>query len=73
MINCDGIDVNISTNLNNKFVQKIKDENLELGVYDVNDEKSIREMLQLGVDYITTDFPGLAKSIQTNFLSKDFS
>jgi glycerophosphoryl diester phosphodiesterase len=73
MINCDGIDVNISSNLNNKFVQKIKDENLELGVYDVNDEKSIREMLQLGVDYITTDFPGLVKSIQTNFLSKDFS
>jgi len=38
--------------------------NLTLGVWTVNDATSIRTMLALGVDIVTSDRPDLAKRVQ---------
>jgi glycerophosphoryl diester phosphodiesterase len=37
---------------------------LSLGVWTVNDATTIRRMLELGVDIITSDRPDLAKRVQ---------
>jgi len=64
-INCDGIDLNYSSNINEEFVKKIKQAGFEIGIYDVNDENSIIKTKNLDVDFITTDYPDLALKILT--------
>lgn len=59
-INCDGIDLSFSSNVNEEFVNKIKQFELEIGIYNVNDEESFRKIQKLNLDFITTDYPDLA-------------
>ncbi len=56
-LKCDGIDLNASTNLDELVVKRLKEMKKEICVYDVNDSESMRRMIDLNVDYITTDYP----------------
>jgi glycerophosphoryl diester phosphodiesterase len=71
-IRCDGIDLNFSSSINEEFVNKIKQAGLEIGIYNVNDEKSLRKIQKLELDFITTDFPDIASEILREVETKDF-
>jgi len=62
-INCDGIDLNYSSNINEEFVKKIKQAGFEICVYDVNNDKALIKTINLNVDFITTDYPDLMQEI----------
>lgn len=57
----DGLVLNIDSNLNNFLVETLRNLNLEVCVYGVNDKSSALKMIELGVNYITTDDVGLVK------------
>lgn len=66
-INCDGIDLCFSQSINMEFVSKVKNAGFEIGFYDVNDEKQLQKVIDLNVNFITTDFPDLAYEILCKF------
>lgn len=67
LIQCNGIVLNVESNLNENSIDKLKTLNTEICVYNVNDKFTTQKMIKLGIDYITTDFPKLIKSIISEF------
>ena len=57
----DGLDVSHVGVVNESFVRKIHDAGLKLWIYTVNDPKRAKELVDFGVDSITTDRPGWLK------------
>ncbi len=72
LINCDGIVLNVESNLNENAINKLRTLNIEICVYNINDQFSTQKMIELGVNYITTDFPKLIKSIITKYSLNSF-
>lgn len=59
-----GIDLHYSVyQANPGLVEQAHELGLEVNAWTVNDEAAIRQMIDLGVDIITTDYPELAQSI----------
>ena len=62
-----GLDYNISAIRNNKaWITQAHDLGMTVNVWTVNSESDLREVINYGVDYITTDEPVLAKQITGN-------
>jgi glycerophosphoryl diester phosphodiesterase len=62
-INADGFDSKAdSAQLTPQFIQRLRDANLELHVWTVNDIDLARQLAKLGVDSITTDRPEYLRS-----------
>jgi glycerophosphoryl diester phosphodiesterase len=57
-IKADGLDLSASPKLDAAYADKVKKAGLKLYVWTVNDVKVARQMVQIGVDGITTDRPG---------------
>ena len=57
----DGLDVSHVGVVNESFVKKIHESGLKLWIYTVNDPKRAKELVDFGVDSITTDRPGWLK------------
>jgi len=62
MINADGIDMNYSPRITGEIIYKVKHEGYEIIFYDVNTPKEAQTLAELGVDAITTNFPGKIKA-----------
>jgi glycerophosphoryl diester phosphodiesterase len=62
MINADGIDMNYSTRITGEIIRKVKNEGYEIVFYDVNTPEEAQTLSRLGVDAITTNFPGKIKA-----------
>lgn len=59
-----GIDYNISVIRNNKsWITESHDLGMTVNVWTVNSKNDLQEMIDLGVDFITTDEPVLAKQL----------
>ena len=59
-----GIDYNISRFREHpEWIKEARDLGMKINVWTVNKEEDIRTMIDLGVDFITTDYPLLAKKI----------
>jgi glycerophosphoryl diester phosphodiesterase len=59
----DGLDTRANTDvLTPAFVQKLRNAGLEFHCWTVNDPALARQMIQLGVDSITTDRPAYLRS-----------
>ncbi len=52
---CSGVVLNVEANLNRKFLDSLREKNLDVCVYGVNDKPSFLKMLELEIDYIETD------------------
>ena len=64
--NWNGIDYNYKVfQKNPTWVKEAKDLGLLVNVWTVNDPKVMQEMIDLKVDYITTDKPLILKEILT--------
>lgn len=61
--NCDGLDL-AYPHLSNAIVKKIKDANLELYVWTVDDVELAKKMKSMGVDGLTTNIPELMITIK---------
>ncbi|SFC99888.1 glycerophosphodiester phosphodiesterase [Clostridium uliginosum] len=46
-----------------EIVERSHDNNLEVNIYTVNDEKDMKKMIDLGVDAIITNYPNLLKEL----------
>lgn len=57
----DGIVLNVESNLNETILRRLHDLNLEICVYGVNDKSTALRMIELGVDYVTSDNVSLIK------------
>lgn len=53
--NCDGVVLNFEANLNKIFLDILREENLDVCVYGVNDKPTMLKMLELEIDYLETD------------------
>lgn len=62
-ISCDGFVVNVEANLNKEIVEEIHKSKFEICVYGVNDIDSIKQMIDVGIDYINTDYTRMVKEI----------
>lgn len=60
-----GIGVNASQ-LTPDFIQQIQDADLHIHPYTVNDEESLQELLEIGVNGVFTDKPDIARRILLN-------
>ncbi|MGK9475809.1 glycerophosphodiester phosphodiesterase family protein [Melioribacter sp. OK-6-Me] len=56
-LNCDGVDLNNASYINEKLSVYLKDNGYELCVYDVEKGEDAVRLTKLGVDYITTNSP----------------
>ncbi len=56
-LNCDGVDLNHASYINEKLVGYIKDNGLDFCVYNVETGEDAVRLVNLGVDYITTNSP----------------
>lgn len=56
-INCDGINLSFFDGLNPEFIQTFKNNNFKTGIFNVNSKNDLKNVLNLQVDYITTDDP----------------
>ncbi|MCX8057643.1 MAG: glycerophosphodiester phosphodiesterase family protein [Ignavibacteria bacterium] len=54
-INCNGLVMHSESNINSNFVQRLHECNLEICVYGANDYLTVKKLVNIGVDYITTD------------------
>ncbi len=62
-----GIDYNISAIRNHKsWITEAHDLGMTVNVWTVNSESDLQEVIDYGVDYITTDEPVLAKQMIEN-------
>lgn len=57
-------------NMTDSIVKEIKNEGIEINVYTVNDEKSIREMFDKKIDTIIGNYPDLALKIRNEYLEE---
>ncbi|MDP0506153.1 MAG: glycerophosphodiester phosphodiesterase [Fusobacterium sp. JB019] len=57
-------------NMTENIVKEIKNEGIEINVYTVNDETSIRDMLNKKIDIIIGNYPDLALRIRDEYLTK---
>ncbi len=62
MINADGIDMNYSKRITGEIISEVKKEGYEIVFYDVNTPEEAQKLAELGVDAITTNFPGEIKA-----------
>ena len=46
-----------------RFVQDMHDRGLQVQVWTINDEQQMRELIELGVDGIITDYPDRLRSV----------
>lgn len=44
-------------------VKELKEHNIEINVYTVNEEKDIRDMIEKGIDIVIGNYPDLTKKI----------
>ena len=54
----DGLDLSAHETIDRTFASKIRDAGLKLAVWTVNDPQLARQMIQAGVEGLTTDRPG---------------
>lgn len=55
--NCDGIDLGYFDGLVPEFIQSFKNQNFKVGIFNVNSTGELKNVLNLEVDYITTNDP----------------
>ena len=48
------------------LLEALRNRGLRVGVWTVNDERRMRQFVQMGVDFITTDRPDILKRVVTN-------
>jgi len=54
----DGLDLSAHDSIDREFANKVRDAGLKLAVWTVNDPKLARQMIDAGVQGVTTDRPG---------------
>lgn len=62
-IDADGININVKFKIDSNFVNKLNEMGFEVGVFNVEKEKDILELIHVGIDYITTDSPKRIKEL----------
>ncbi len=55
--NCDGVDLCYFDGLVPEFIQPFKNQKFKVGIFNVNSTGELKNVLNLEVDYITTDDP----------------
>ncbi|MFN3873266.1 MAG: glycerophosphodiester phosphodiesterase family protein [Ignavibacterium sp.] len=65
-VNCDGVILFSGSYINNDFIDAMKNKNLDVCVYNVEDTRKAIRLTNLGVDSLTTNSPlMIRKAIQT--------
>lgn len=62
-IDADGIIINIKFKIDGNFVNKFSETGFEVGVFYVEKEKDILELVHVGINYITTYSPKRIKEL----------